>query len=292
MKPAWAVISVPCRPEAAEAVHAALLDFTGRGTAEIPAGGGHVLVQAFVPAEGHLGDIMLKLTDLLSAVREQIGEAAVAAPAVQLLADEDWSEAWKRHYRPLRVGRILIRPSWHPHQAQGEGVIEIVLDPQIAFGTGAHASTQLALLALQRTVGPGCRVADVGTGTGILAIAAAKLGAEHVWATDIDELAAEAAQNNVKLNGVADKVAVAQADLLGDAEGRFDIIVANIAPRQVKQLANMAPDRLVPGGFYLPGGYTRISEADVHQTIEAAGLEIVDVLKDEEWRCAIARLPQ
>ncbi len=288
MKPCWAVVSVRCKPEAAEALHAVLHDFSGRGTVEEPAGE-DVVVRAYIDTTGDIGDLFLKISDLVAAVKEQLGGGIVGAPLVQLLADQDWEEAWKRHYRPLRVGKVVICPSWCQPPELGEGDVLIRLDPQIAFGTGTHASTQLSLLALQKTVTPGCAVADVGTGTGILAIAAAKLGAGFVWATDNDETAVAAAQDNVRLNGVHEIVQVHQCDLLGNLDRTVDIVVANISPAAVTKLAPDAAAVLRPGGAYISGGYTRISEADVHAAIEEAGFEISEVLRDQEWRCAIAR---
>ena len=232
------------------------------------------------------------LSERISEIRRCFPDAYVEGPLTTLIHEEDWAQAWKRHYRAIEVGRILIKPSWLPApEVQGDGIV-VELDQQMAFGTGAHASTQLALLALQRMVRRGHQVADVGTGTGILAIAAALMGAASVWAVDNDPLAVRVARANCKRNAVADKVQVVSGDLLNGAPAGLDGIVANISPHADIAVAEQAPRRLRAGGYLILSGFTNKSEQEVASALTRAGLSQLQRLCDDEWVCLIAISPQ
>jgi len=215
-------------------------------------------------------------------------------PAYRTLESEDWSEAWKAHYQPMRIGRrLLIRPLWiETEPAPGE--IVIALDPGMAFGTGTHPTTQLCLEALERLIKPAQDVLDLGSGSGILAIAAAKLGARQVLALDIDPLAASATAENARANGVGEKIIAHCGSLesvLGGAR-RFDLVMVNILARVIFQLTEQGLGEIVrPGGAAIFSGIIDSQQDEVEAALERAGLQIVARHQQGDWLLVEAKRP-
>jgi ribosomal protein L11 methyltransferase len=199
-----------------------------------------------------------------------------------------WATAWRAHTTTTRVGRLLIRPSW-VRAAPRPGDVVVAIDPGMAFGTGMHASTRLALRGLAQALGrrPGAAVYDVGTGSGILAIAAAALGARAVWAVDSDPVATAAARANARLNGYARRVRVVDGSGLGGVPGRADVIVANIVADTIVELLPDAGTRLVPGGVFVGSGITTGRVRAVLGAGRAAGLQQAAVLREGDWRAVV-----
>jgi ribosomal protein L11 methyltransferase len=203
-------------------------------------------------------------------------EAEAAAEALGLsgtiaeLADQDWGEAWKKDLAPFTVGRVFIRPSWI-EAAPPPGTVEIVLDPGMAFGTGTHPTTSLCLEALSACLAaaPGAAVLDVGTGSGLLAIAAAKLGARQVIGTDNDPVALQVAAENAGRNGVAFELLLEPPEAV---PGRFEVVVANILANTLVELAPGIAGRLAPGGALLLSGVLAGQEDEVAGAYLAQGL--------------------
>jgi ribosomal protein L11 methyltransferase len=203
--------------------------------------------------------------------REAADEAAARhGGAVDPVPDEDWGEGWKRHFAPLDVGRVRVRPSWID-EPPPPGAVEVVLDPGMAFGTGNHPTTSLCLGALSDLLAlrPGASVLDVGTGSGILAIAARRLGARRVAANDDDPKAVEVARENALRNGAAVEIAQAPLDAV---EGTFDVVVANILANTLVELAPAIAAKLAPGGVALLSGIFGPQEAEVKSAYRAEGL--------------------
>lgn len=235
------------------------------------------------------------------ALRRRLAGAARAARLAPIqyreVRDQDWAEEWKRYFGVLHVGRhFVVRPSWEAYEAQpGELVIE--LDPGTAFGTGQHETTRLCLEALERYVRPGTSVLDVGTGSGILAVGAALLGAELVRACDIDDNAIAAAAENVRRNGVEDAVDVRVGSV--GAEWPWDesagasagLVVANISSVALTALMSDLAAALRSGGCFIGSGFIESGLAGVEAAVRAAGLGPIEVLEDGEWRCLVARKP-
>jgi ribosomal protein L11 methyltransferase len=183
-------------------------------------------------------------------VREALGGASARAEAVE---SEDWAETWKRHVRPVRAGRIFVGPPWELARA-GDAKVVISIEPGMAFGTGDHPTTALCLGALDEALGarPGASVLDVGTGSGVLAIAALKLGASRVVANDIDPVAVRVARENARLNA-AEGIDFSDRPL-ERLQGAFDVVVGNLFAGVIRQLAPRLSPRLAPGGLLLVSG--------------------------------------
>ena len=199
------------------------------------------------------------------------------------MEEADWANAWKAFYKPLRVGRrLVVTPPWeHPELAPDD--LPLIIDPGMAFGTGSHPTTQLCLTALEEYITPGASVADVGTGSGILAIAAAKLGASPVAASDNDPLAVKIARENAAVNGVS----VTVTDAL--PEGRYAVLVANILADVIIGLGADLTARLWPAGILIVSGIIDTREADVQAALQGLGLAHLETRRQAEWVALVFR---
>jgi ribosomal protein L11 methyltransferase len=210
---------------------------------------------------------------------------------VRTLREEDWAHAWKKFYKPLRIGRrVILKPSWEAYPAQpGDLVIE--LDPGMAFGTGLHPSTRLCIVALEEVVQPGDAVLDLGPGSGVLALVAARLGASSILARDIDTLAVRVAQENATLNGLAlgDQLRIEQGSVPVGMAGNFQVIVANIlAEVLVALFAGQYGDPplgepLAAGGHLILSGILNERAPLVVDAAEQHGLRLVDRKEEGDW---------
>ena len=207
-------------------------------------------------------------------------------PVYRPLKEEDWAEAWKAHYRPLRVGRrLLIRPLWMDVEL-ASGDIEIALDPGMAFGTGTHPTTQLCLMALEGLVQPAQDILDLGCGSGILSIAAAKLGARKILALDTDAIAVEATRENAAANGLANKVIAQQGSLeiVRTSARRFDLVVVNILARVILKLAeNRLGEAVRPGGTAILSGMIESQMEEVEAALRQTGLQPYAHRQQGDW---------
>ncbi len=206
---------------------------------------------------------------------------------------EDWAQTWKRGLGPRRIGdRIVIAPSWAIPEHDG-GEIVIVVDPEMAFGTGEHATTRGVLRLMQRALRPGGRVLDVGAGTGILGIAAARLGAGEVLGLEIDGNAVATARANVDRNGVADRVRLREAEadpgLLRELPARYDLIVANILSGVIIPLLPALRAVTATDGRVILSGILEEEAADVVAAAERARLKVLEEDREEEWWSVLLR---
>lgn len=210
--------------------------------------------------------------------------------------EEDWANAWKDHYQPVRVGnRVVVRPPWRTYDPDPEDVV-IELDPGMAFGTGTHPTTRLCMLELEEQLRAGDHVLDVGTGTGVLAIAALKLGADSVDAVDIEPVSIRAAKENRDRNGVQDdlRLAVGSVGANEPFSGTYDLILANIIARILIELRDGLVAHLAPGGTLILSGIIDTKEELVRECFSAQGLKLARrshiedwvalVYKDDNWR--------
>lgn len=205
--------------------------------------------------------------------------------------EEDWAECWKAYYKPFKIGeKLAIRPSWTEYVAQpGDMVIE--LDPGMAFGTGTHETTALCASWLEELVTPGIKAMDLGTGTGILAIAAALLGAKDVLATDIDPVAVRIARENARINHVDGVVRTAEADVLQGIGETADLVVANIITDVIIMIAPAVFRHVNEGGVFLCSGISRCRWDEIVEALEGAGFESIEKRERGEWAAFASKKP-
>jgi len=206
----------------------------------------------------------------------------VGALQVRSVDDADWTDAWKRHYVPQRIGRVVIVPSWVAHEAAADDAV-ITLDPGMAFGTGLHPTTRACLELLQAVEPMPDRMLDVGAGSGILALAALRLGARSVVGYDTDSLAVTTARDNGDRNGLADRLEIRHGSLPAVADERFSLVVANLVAAVLVDLAQRLADHVESGGVLLAGGIIAPRAAEVVGALGAVGLTVTDRRDDGEW---------
>ena len=200
---------------------------------------------------------------------------------------EDWQNGWKKYYHAMDIGdRLAIVPGWEDYQTDR---IKIIMDPGMAFGTGTHETTSLCLETLDSLVKGGERVLDIGTGSGILAIAALKLGAASAEGVDIDPVAVRTAGENAALNGVQDKLTVLVGDLSDKASGTYDIITANIVANAILSLAPAVPGLMAEGATFIASGIIDSRKDEVITGLEKAGLSVVEVKEKRGWECIVCK---
>jgi ribosomal protein L11 methyltransferase len=277
----WLEIAVPAHAEAVEAVSEILSRYGHNGIAvELPIaphGGADHTVKAYLVEDV---DAVAKVADARDALGhlQAFGLGPIGEVAVRVVDDEDWLEAWKATLTPIRIGRFLVRPTWS--DARQDGAITIALDPGMAFGTGLHPTTQQCLEAVSYLDLEGLRVLDVGTGSGILGIAAAKRGAREVIGVDTDPLAVRAARENADANGVAIDARIGSA---ADVDGTFDVVLANLVGPVLVQVAPHLRARLQTSGSLVAAGITTQAERDVLSAFVAEGLGVVDRDERADW---------
>jgi ribosomal protein L11 methyltransferase len=249
---------------------------------------GPVTVATFIPETADAQETVHTLEQALWHLSQMryVGELTVHPRE-----EEDWANAWKEHFHVHRVGRsIVIRPPWRGYEAQPDDTV-ITLDPGMAFGTGLHPSTQLCLIAVEDLVAPGDRLLDVGTGSGILAIAALKLGAGHVLGLDVEEVAVQAARTNGEANGIGRDRFPLIVGSLGPNEhyGPFDGVFANIIARIIRELAPYLYQSVRPGGWLVASGIIIEREEEVRTALEAAGFVEITRGQMGDWVALRAR---
>jgi len=297
---AWLELSVEADPEAVETVSEILGRFAPGGTSVEPSfelvdeGLGARIdptrpatVRAYVPARD------------VAAAGRAADEAAVALGHLQafglrpigdlrtrLVDEADWADAWKAHFPVMRIGRrLVIKPTWRRHHAEPDDVV-LALDPGMAFGTGLHPTTRLCLVALERLADEGrlanARILDVGCGSGILAIAALRLGGAEALGVDTDPIAIEATTENARRNRLARRIRAREGSLPTN-EPPFDIVVANLIAGVLVPLAPLLRAELSPGGRLVASGIFADREADVRAAFEAAGLAVTERTGEGDW---------
>jgi len=237
---------------------------------------------------GEFNDIVLESiadrVEKLEAFGLNKGKGTVSAREV---SDEDWANAWKKYYKPAKVGeRVVIKPTWEEYKAKADEVV-IELDPGMAFGTGTHETTIMCVKLLEKYVKGGSTVFDVGCGSGILGITAARLGAEKVVCVDIDEVSCRVSRENAEMNKVAERVDVRCGNLLDVVPGKADVIIANIIADIIISFSEDAMSFLSRGGIFISSGIIRDRRDEVLRKLRAEGFNILEVMEMGEW-CAIA----
>jgi ribosomal protein L11 methyltransferase len=225
-------------------------------------------------------------------LRDLRKDYSVSEARTRELGREDWTEQWKKGYDVRKVGRrIVIVPSWQKYSPK-RNEIPVTMDPGMAFGTGLHPTTRLCLIALEKYLKTGNRVLDVGTGSGILAIAAVKLGANSVDALDIEPAAIDAAKRNLAENGVADRIKLHLGTLkeLGKRIPPADLVLVNILAYTIIRLLPELKAKLRSGGLLITGGILAEFLPDVESALKQEGFEVIEALQEEDWVSLVARV--
>ena len=258
---------------------------------------GDLIDEAILNADKTIASVSVYLAadggvaDTLSFLRERFDSVGIEAKiTVSGVNEEDWANSWKAYYKPIKIGdRIVIVPAWEKYTAE-EGEIIVRMDPGMAFGTGTHETTRLVIRLLEKYVKSGMRVADVGCGSGILAICAAKLGADECKAYDIDPVAVKVANENIKDSGLTDKVSCEVSDLLKQVDksgGAYDIICANIVADIIIRMMPDVGALMDSNSVILASGIIVERSEDVISGFEAHGFKIVERVDENGW-CALA----
>ena len=270
-----------------EYIDAGLWDYTDLPRAEDTE---TVTVRAYLPEDARMESSLLALAERIAALRHAGAALGAGTISHSFVADEDWAETWKAYIHTEKIGeRIVVRPTWEEYTPSADEIV-IELDPGAAFGTGAHATTAMCLRWLEHLVSPGMRVYDVGCGSGILAVAAAKLGAGEVIAMDYDPVAVSVAEENIRQNNVHN-VVVCESDLLSACEGAApaELITANIIADVIVRLFAQLDRHLAPGGTLLASGIIDDRIADVEHAAAQHGFTVLDMTCEKEWAAMIIR---
>ncbi|MBB3850987.1 50S ribosomal protein L11 methyltransferase [Saccharococcus caldoxylosilyticus] len=249
-----------------------------------------VIIKAYLPVNSFLGETVEEIKQAINNLLLydiDIGKNKITISEVN---EEEWATAWKKYYNPVKISeKFTIVPTWEVYEPVSSDELIIELDPGMAFGTGTHPTTVMCIQALEKYVKPGDKVIDVGTGSGILSIAAAMLGAKSVRALDLDPVAVDSARLNVKLNKVQHIVTVSQNNLLDHIDERANIIVANILAEIILRFVDDAYRLLEKDGYFITSGIIQAKKQEVKDGLRAAGFVIEETLVMEDWVAFIAK---
>jgi len=248
-----------------------------------------VLVHAWFEENPSLPSLIENITARLSALHDTVPDAGTLRVETRSVNDKSWTDVWKKYFKPFYAGQhLVVKPTWEPFDpAPGDKVIEI--DPGMAFGSGTHETTGMCLSILEENIHGGEEIIDVGTGSGILAIGAALLGAGHVLAVDIDPDAVKVAAENVVNNHVQDIITVQQGNLLEKVDAVCDICVANIISDVIISFAAPLMSHIRPGGLFICSGIVSLRGDEVAQALLDAGYEILQKYTRGEWTAFLSR---
>ncbi|MBY2476887.1 50S ribosomal protein L11 methyltransferase [Clostridioides difficile] len=249
-----------------------------------------VLIKTYVSEEKNVMEFVEIIKQKVLGLKDfgiDIGEGSVSLDQVN---EADWANAWKAYYKPTKVGqRVVVKPTWEDYTMQ-EGDLIIELDPGMAFGTGTHETTSMCIRELEKYVNKDSKVFDIGCGSGILAIAAAKLGAKEVIAVDLDEVAVKVAKENVIENKVEENVSVMHGNLTDVIKDKADVIVANIIADIIKILAKDVQKFMKEDAIFISSGIILDKVEEVKESLIENGFEIVEVQKLGEWSAIVSKL--
>ena len=264
-----------------------------QGTSDFGVQADREILKAYLPFDIHLENRLALLRTYIESLSQLFPEMEEASFTTETVSDHDWGEEWKKYFKPLRVSKnIIIKPTWERYTPEGGDII-IEIDPGMAFGTGQHASTRMCLEAVEDIfLKDGTikkwRVLDVGTGTGILGISCAKLGADKVLCVDNDKKAVEIAQENVMINHVGDRVEIVSRDVSTIKEP-FDLIVANLTAKILIKLHSHLVSLIKHGGYLVISGIIDQNLKDIDKHFLSGHLGLHRVITEKEWVCYVLR---
>ena len=286
----WMEVSIAADAKETDLVAACFYDVDATGVVLGDDPDGRVTVTAYLAADEDFDGRLAAFRSGIAALAARDGFDAASCPiTVRTVQDADWEDNWKAYFHTQRVGKhFVIQPTWEEYTPLAGDVV-LRLDPESAFGTGTHPTTAMCLRALESLVRGGETVFDVGTGSGVLAIAAAKLGAKAVVAKDYARPAALVAAKNVKENGVQDVVTTGVSDLLAAFDGQAELIVANIIADIVIRLFDELDEHLAPDGRLLASGIIDERVKDVTEAAVAHGFVLEDMYTDSGWAAMVLK---
>ncbi|MET3208915.1 UNVERIFIED_CONTAM: ribosomal protein L11 methyltransferase [Paenibacillus sp. PvR008] len=260
---------------------------------------GQATIKGYFAEEVEMDEIRAQIEPRVEELRTFDIDPGEVRYELKTVNEDDWANAWKQYFKPLRVSdRLTIKPTWEAYEPASEDEKIIELDPGMAFGTGTHPTTSLCLRALESVIKGGEEVIDVGTGSGILAIGAVQLGAKHVLALDLDPVAVSSARENTHLNGLEDRITIKESDLLSVLNASdptlgiqlpVKLVVANILAEIILLFIDDVYKALEPGGIYIASGIWKNKEEVVENALKAAGFDIAETCRDEDWLAFVAR---
>ena len=276
----WQEVSISVPFEYVEPI-SYLFDRYGYGLSMEDDGPEHIMLRTYLPSDARQRFSHIEVGVKLASILEPLGELTVTP----LDNDADWQNAWKEHFTLLRIGqRLVIKPSWIEYEPT-KGDVLVELDPGLAFGTGYHPTTHTCLEIMERMVQPGMKILDLGCGSGILTIAAIKLGSDRVVALDIDPQAVQASRQNFRRTRIKDQVQLDQGSVpsrLAPA-GAFDMVLANISARGIRERAPDILPTLKLGGILVASGIIEEQYPETEESLLAAGYKDITVWPREDW---------
>jgi ribosomal protein L11 methyltransferase len=283
----WQEISIEVPYEYVEPI-SYLFDRYGHGLSMETRGPDQVLLRTYLPSTSRQRLAHIEVGVNLTNILQPLGELKVAP----LDQDEDWQNAWKSHFTLLKLGEhLVIKPSWIDYEPEAEDIV-IELDPGLAFGTGYHPTTYTCLEALEHLIRPGMNILDLGTGSGILTIAAVKLGAAQVLALDIDSIAVRAARQNMRRLGIYSQVTLAQGTLPHPQAraGAYDLVLANISARAIRERAAHILPVLKPEGTLIASGIISEQHPETAEALLKTGFTYIEEWPREDWVTIVCRV--
>ena len=247
------------------------------------------VVKGYFSEEDNVEEIVTYIEQKVNEIKElgiNVGEGKVES---EVKYEKDWADTWKQYYKPVLVGeRIVVKPIWEEYEPKNDELV-VELDPGMAFGTGPHETPRMCIQALERYVSEDATVFDVGCGSGILAIAAAKLGAKLSVGVDLDPVAVESSKENVKYNNL-NNIEILEGNLVEVIDGKADVVVANILAEIICILTDDVKRVLKDNGIFITSGIIHDRVEMVCEKLEATGFEVIEKNRDGEWNCIVAKL--
>lgn len=290
----WAQITITTSEDASEAVGNYLFELGTHGVELKDSSNNTTSLTAYFPLDDRIDARVKKINAFLTELPKWGIQPNPAKIDLKRIASEEWAEAWKSDYHPQKIGnRFLVAPTWYDIPPESTD-IHIRLDPGMAFGTGYHPTTRLSLRMLEQTLKPNQYVVDIGTGSGILTIAAVKLGARQVDAIELDETAIPIANTNFKINHIREQTTLSHGDGLSAVNRKYDLIIGNILTKVILPIIPYCPARMKPNGHVIFSGILESEQDVILEVLTENGMECIHVMHesedDVEWVAIKARL--
>ncbi len=278
----WAQITITTSDDASEAISNYLFELEVQGVELKDSSHNTTSLIAYFPLDDRIDTRVKKINTFLTELPKWGIQTDPAIIDLQRIASEAWAEAWKSDYHPQRVGKhLLIAPTWYDIPLDDTN-IHIRLDPGMAFGTGYHPTTRLSLKMLEQTIKSNQSVVDIGTGSGILAIAAVKLGAKHVDAIELDETAIPVADANIKINDINEQITLLHGDGLSTVDKKYDLIIGNILTKAILPIIPYCPTSMKPNGHVIFSGILESEQDVIQEVLIENGMKCIHLMHESE----------